>query len=372
MVEASYAPSRRRGREFMPCPNCEEQIPKAAKRCRYCSWKGGYRAVVRPTLRHFLLRAVDLNLHRSGATIPCPHCQWAMSAKAKRCPLCLRAPEVTVAEPAQLVRAWLHLRRYWVRRAARNAMVCPQCSIQVPPWAPGCLCCGWERPRGEGKLATMRYAFAELRGEIRERFRPNDDIPAGDICPECDVLVPRADRSCLICGWQPDRKKTIRDAAGFLIEEIQQRGTLEKIPDLHLCEGCHVPMPPNARMCLVCGWAPPVKNPVVRYLRTKKVRKFRRQGPDWRPCPSCRVPLTRHAVKCMACGWENRPARYWGKSPQVVWVGVTVLSVLLYLTFQYFILLAGEGKHGSMAEQEQFEREHYERSTNLQAPPMSP
>lgn len=369
-IGIGYRVSQQAGRAFVPCPDCQEQIPKNSKRCRYCGWQGGYRSIVRPTLRHFLLRLVNLNLSRSGETIPCPHCQWAMPITAKRCPLCLRSPEVVIPEPSRPVRAWMHLRRQWVKRAARNAIVCPVCSVQVPPWAPGCLCCGWERPRSQGKIAMMGYAFAEVKGEVLDRIRPSDE-PSGDICPECDVLVPRSDRRCMICGWVPDRKKTIRDAAGFLLEEIKQRGAVETMPDVHLCQGCQVPMPPNARMCLVCGWAPPVKNPVLRYLRKKKVRKFRKHGPSWRPCPSCSLPLTRHAVKCMACGWEQRPTRYWGRAPRGIWFAMAVLVIASYFAFQYFVVMA-VGGNGLGGDLDQYGRDRFERKSAIRPPEPSP
>ncbi|MCW3095211.1 MAG: Double zinc ribbon [Chthonomonadaceae bacterium] len=368
MLGMSYDVSQRTGRAFAPCPDCQEQIPKNAKRCRYCGWQGGYRSIVRPTLRHFLLRLVNLNLSRSSETIPCPHCQWAMPATAKRCPLCLRSPEVVTLEPSRPVQAWMHLRRQWVKRVARNAVVCPQCSVQVPPWAPGCLCCGWERPRAAGKVAMMGYALAEVKGEVLDRIRPSVEPPPGDICPECDILVPRSDRRCMICGWVPDRKKTIRDAAGYLLDEIKQRGAIEDMPDLNLCKGCHVPMPPNARMCLVCGWAPPVKNPILRYLRKKKVRSFRKHGPSWRPCPSCRLPLTRHSVKCMACGWEQKPIRYWGKTPRGIWATMAFVAVASYFAFQYFVVLAAGGSFG----QDQYGRNRFERNSTIRVPVAAP
>ncbi len=216
----------------------------------------------------------------------------------------------------------------------------------------------------------MRYAFAEVKGEVLERIYPTDEAPASDLCPECDVLIPRTDRHCMICGWIPDRKKTIRDAAGYLLDEIRIRSA-ETVPDLNLCQGCQVPMPPHAKMCLVCGWAPPVKNPVLRYLRKKKVRKFRKYGPSWRPCPNCRLPLTRHAVKCMACGWEKRPALYWGKAPRAIWFTMTLLVIASYFAFQYFIVLASGGS-GVNFGQDQYGRNRFERSTTTQAPPATP
>jgi hypothetical protein len=269
-----------------------------------------------------------------------------------------------------LMRAWLHLRRRWVKRAAQNAMICPICSVQVPPWAPGCLCCGWERPRPDGKVALMRHAFAEVKGEVLERIHAHNE-PPGDLCPECDVLIPLTDRHCMICGWVPDRKKTILDAAGFLLEEIKVRGSAEDLPNLNLCKDCQVPMPPKAKMCLVCGWAPPVKNPVLRYLRKKRVRKFRKYGPSWRPCPNCRLPLTRHAVKCMACGWEKRPTRYWGKAPRAIWVTMAVLVVASYFAFQYFMVLASGGS-GVGFGQDQYGRNRFDTSPPTQAPPTTP
>lgn len=339
-----YRACRAVGRPFSPCPDCREQIPRKAKRCRFCGWQGGYRAIVRPTLRHFLLRLVNLNLRRSGETMPCPHCQWAMPAKARRCPLCLRPPEATVPDPIWPMRLWLKLRRRWVNWLARDAMICPICSVQVPPWAPGCLCCGWERPRAMGKIATMGYAFAEVRGEMMDRLHPQAVPAAGDICPDCDILVPPSDRRCLICGWTPDRKTTMRDAANYLLAEIKQRGTVDEDYELNTCKVCQVPMPRSARICLVCGWAPPVKNPVMRYLRKKKVRKYRKYGPTWRPCPNCRVPLTRHAVKCVTCGWEKRPVRYWGRGPRALWLTMTLVVLVSYFAFQYFVVLASGGR----------------------------
>ena len=217
----------------------------------------------------------------------------------------------------------------------------------------------------------LGHAFAEVKGGVLERIHPSDEPRPGDMCPECEVLVPRSDRSCMICGWIPDRKKTIRDAAEFLLDEIKQRGAAEKIPDLSLCKGCHVPMPPNARMCLVCGWAPLVKNPVLRYLRKKRVRKFRKYGPSWRPCPNCRLPLTRHSVKCLACGWEKTPTRYWGKSPRAIWVTMTVLVVASYFALQYFMVLASGGT-GVNFGQDAYGRNRFERTTPTQAPPATP
>ena len=343
ILGVGYRVYRWSGRPCAPCPDCNEQIPKRSRRCRFCGWEGGYRTIVRPTLRHFLLRLINFNLRRSRETVPCPHCQWAMPAQARRCPLCMRSPEVDIPEPLLLIRPWLHLRRLWVRWAVRDAMMCPECSVQVPPWAPGCLCCGWERPRAGGKIATMRYAFEEVKGEVRERFRPSEEPPAGDICPECDVVIPLSDRRCMICGWAPDRKKTMLDAAGFLLEEIKQRNAVESDLDLNACKVCQVPMSPRARMCLVCGWAPPVKNPVLRYMRKTRVRKFRKYGPTWRPCPNCRVPLTRHAVKCMACGWEKSPTRYWGKSPRALWLTLSLLVVCGYFAFQFLVVMAAGG-----------------------------
>ena len=370
MLGMRFQVSRMAGRTFAPCPDCQEQIPKSAKRCRYCGWQGGYHTIVRPTLRHFLLQRTHPKRKTSGETIPCPHCEWDMPKRAKRCPLCKCAPEVETADPSRPVQAWTHLRRQWAKRAARSAVICPTCSVQVPPWSPGCLCCGWEQPRSDGKVALMRYALAEVKGEVLDRLHPHHAPPAGDICPECDILVPRSDKRCMICGWTPDRKKTVRDAAGFLLEEIKHRGTVENMPGLHLCKGCNVPMPPNARMCLVCGWAPPVNNPVLRLLRKKKVRKVQKYGTTWRPCPNCCLPLTRHAVKCMACGWEKKPSRYFGKTSGTVWVTMTILTIASYFALQYFIVLAGGGT-GLGFGQDEYGRERFGRSTTTQAPPQT-
>ncbi len=260
------------------------------------------------------------------------------------------------------MRAWLHLRRQWVKRVAGKAILCPHCAVQIPPWASGCLCCGWERPRAKGRLATLGYALAEVKGEVRERLQPNDDPPRGDICPECDILVPPFDRRCMICGWAPDRKKTMRDAAGYLLEEIKMRNAVETDLDLHTCKVCHVPMPPHAKLCLVCGWAPPVKNPVMRYLRKKRVRKFRKYGPSWRPCPNCRLPMTRHAVKCLACGWEKSPLRYWGKTPPALWLIMTIMVLTLYFSFQYFVVQVADGP-GTRSFQDEYGRNRFDKDS---------
>ena len=224
ILGAGYRVSRRVGRGFVPCPDCQESIPKKAKSCRFCGWEGGYRAKVRPTLRHFMLSRIHTNRLQSRATMPCPHCQWDMPAKARRCPLCLRAPEFRDPESMPFRRAWLHLRRRWVERAERKIVVCPSCSIQVPSWTTNCLSCGWERPRATGKIAMMRYAFAEIKGDVWDRLHPHSEGPSGELCPECDTLIPHTDKICMVCGWVPDRKKSIRDAAGFLLEEIKHRG----------------------------------------------------------------------------------------------------------------------------------------------------
>ncbi len=329
---------RQSGRPTFLCPDCQEHIPEKARRCGYCGWQGIYRSAVRSTLRRGLLRLINLNFGRSGETIPCPSCQWAMPKNAKRCPLCLRSPEVDIPEPTAFSRVLLHVRREWIRRAVRDAVNCPVCTVQVPPWADGCLCCGWQRPRKTGQIAMMGYALAEVKGEVLERFQRNEEIaPAGDWCPECDILVPPSDKKCMICGWEPDREKSILEAAQYLVHEIKLRGAANDT-SLRECSVCHVPMTPRAKMCLVCGWTPPIKNPVVRLLRTKRVRKFRKYGPSWQPCPSCRLPLTRHAVKCFTCGWEKAPKRYWGKPPRISWLVVTVALAVLYFTVQFFIV----------------------------------
>ena len=130
-------------------------------------------------------------------------------------------------------------------------------------------------------------------------------------------------------------------------------------------------MPPNARMCMVCGWAPPIKNPVVRYLRQKKkVKKFQKPGSSGRPCPNCRLVLTRNAAKCMACGWEKRPSRYFGKTPRLAWASMAVVVVALYFVFQAFVVLAAGG-HGIDPDQDQYGRNRFQRNIFTQAPPST-
>lgn len=370
LLRVGFGAARLAGRALKPCPDCDEQIPGRADRCRYCGWSAGFRPSVRPTLRHFVMEIVGPLRKRVTETRCCPHCQWEMPKKARRCPLCMCTPEFVERETLPMVRAWRHLRRQWGRRAEQRVIVCPDCMVKVPSWAECCLSCGWEPPRDTGRIAVMRYAFSELKGEMRTRFHKPVEAPLGEICPECDMIIPPSDKMCMACGWTEEHKATVLDAAGFVLAEIKHLGTPEKMPELSLCEGCEVPMPPDAKMCLVCGWARPIKNPVVRYLRSRKVRRPRTSDPSARPCPNCQMPLARNGARCTSCRWEKSPTRYYGKTPRAVWATMTVLVVGLYFALQAFVILATGGQ-GFTPDQDQYGRNRFERSGSTQAPPMT-
>lgn len=364
---AVFGLKQRIGRPLTPCPDCNELISRRARRCCYCGWEGGYHTHVRPTLRHMLLRRLPALRRSSVETTPCPHCQWEMPRRARRCPLCLKEPVFLDPETQPLRRAWRHLRRQWSGRTARY-VVCPTCSIQVPPWASECTGCGWEAPPRPGRLTLLRCALARMQGGVRERLQAEAVALPGEICPECQVHIPRAEKQCMICGWMPDRPATLRDAAGFLAGKLQHHGGM---PSLSLCADCHVPMPPQAGMCLVCGWTRPIKNPLVRFLRRKKNRKVRKSGRSSRPCPTCYAPLPRRAGKCMACGWEKRPERYYGKTPRAALATLAVLVIGLYFVVQCFVVLAAGG-HAVGPDLDQYGRDRFEHSRFTQIPPSTP
>jgi len=189
----------------------------------------------------------------------CPHCTALTSISAKRCMCCNMCPDAVSMPQRSHHRVERGLpRRRHARMAAERATFCPACDIYLPAWAEQCYCCGWSRPEGVDMRTALRYLIQSAERKV-QRIAPclaSRRPTLEDLCPHCDVCVPPSDSLCMICGWKPDRKRSLRDAWHALQQEQAHRAVQARRRRVQVCEHCDLPLLPGDGLCMACGWRP--------------------------------------------------------------------------------------------------------------------
>ncbi|MCW3096609.1 MAG: hypothetical protein JWL77_2227 [Chthonomonadaceae bacterium] len=313
------------------CPNCRGVIARDARRCSECDW---IRIDSRRELVSEKHRRLALSV-RAALTYEkiryCVHCTSRVRSSTDFCPLCQNAFLFVGPTFSLFARVGTHLRKQQARSAVERATLCPTCDIYLPGWSEQCYCCGWSRPPGTNMRTAFRYLVQSTRRKVRlTARRASHRVTTEDLCPTCEVYIPASDPMCMICGWKPVRKRSLRDASHALRAERANRAILARQKRLRICEECDLPLLPGDALCMVCGWKP-APNAAQRLLAVcVRARKAAVKGERHRLCPDCRISLEENARHCGACGWDRDPARSWARHPRMIWL--VPICLVLYAT----------------------------------------
>jgi hypothetical protein len=326
---------RRYARKKIPvgsCPNCCEQFPHKARRCLHCDWIKNDEKRAHSAERS---RRLSLSL-RAALTyekkIYCTRCACVVRTTTNFCPVCQDPfpPEASPASALCVVGAFL--RRERMKKAAERATLCPNCEIYLPVRSAQCYCCGWSHPASLDRLAVLRdlvhragekLARPVRRAALEEQERAN-------LCPNCDVCVPCSNALCMICGWKPPRRLSLRESFRIVRAQRQRQAVVACQQKLRICEECDLALHPGQPLCMVCGWEP-APNTIQR-LRSMRLpaRKKRVRAEHEALCPNCRTAMEGKAGRCGHCGWDRNPARSWARRPQMIWL--VPICLVLYCT----------------------------------------
>lgn len=312
---------RRYARKDIPvglCPNCQGVMPQDAGRCSRCKWEnsdaGGERSPAKP--RRLAQRFRAAFGYKKKAY--CTFCGCAVRTSAAFCPLCMTPFHPDALRPSLPALVGTQLRRRRAQKGVERAALCPTCDIYVPDWADTCYCCGWVCP----PRTDLRAVFGVVVESTKQRAaligrRQGED---GDLCPTCDVCVPRSDRMCMICGWKPARNHWFQDDLHALRTERARLASRARQKRMRLCEHCDLPLLPGYMLCMVCGWTPdPTPLQRITSVEPRRRKATVRDDQDSQ-CPNCRISLAENARHCSACGWSNGAVHSRARQPQMIWL----------------------------------------------------
>lgn len=319
------------------CPNCREVIAHDARRCSGCDWikVDGKRHRISERHRR-LARSVRAALTYERIVF-CTHCVCNVRSTTNFCPSCQNPFLPGNPRPSLQSRIGAHVRRRWARNALERATLCPTCDIYLPEWSDQCYCCGWLRPLRANTRTALRHLMQSAKHKLQRKARPISPRVAKDsLCPTCEVCVPLSDPMCMICGWQPARKKSLRQSLGVLRAAGVRRALRQRQKRLRVCEHCDLPLLPGDALCMVCGWKP-APGAVQRLLAVRlRPRKAAVTGARQGLCPNCRTSLAEEAGRCGTCGWDSNPARSWARRPKMIWL--VPICLVLYGTLMITLL----------------------------------
>jgi hypothetical protein len=322
------------------CPNCRAVIARDARRCSACDWvKLDTTGELLSERRRRLMLSMRTALTYKR-TVYCTQCACNVHSATNFCPVCQNAFLFNPPRPSSFALVAARLRQRWAKNAVERATLCPTCDIYLPEWSEQCYCCGWERPPGTNTRTALRYLRQSVghRLSLLRRHRSHPE-KAEDLCPTCDVYIPTSDPMCMICGWMPERRKSLRDGYHALRIERARRAVEARQKRLRVCEHCDLPLLPGDSLCMVCGWKPaPTTAQRILSLRLP-TRKASVPVGRKRLCPNCRISLAADARHCAQCGWDKDPARTWARHPKMIWL-VPICLVLYGTLLITFLQLA--------------------------------
>jgi ribosomal protein L40E len=230
---------------LMPCPICEAPLPSNARKCRRCQWVQIEEPATQRTLRRRIVHALqERRLRRHGDLKPCPNCEEWIAVKAKKCNVCGWTPNyrrTPLAHRLPLVGFWLERRR---KKEDLGIKPCPYCNVLLPSSGKLCLACGWTQPLEKTLINRLRVGLVQGVQRARARRRP-----IAEACPECDTMMPRGTKKCLVCGW------TSLPQPAEIPRAVKSRGNYV------LCPSCCEVIARKAGQCDRCGWTPQQRAP---------------------------------------------------------------------------------------------------------------
>ena len=315
------------------CPNCCCLLPDDARRCGQCDWMSidGERDRSAEKRRRLALSLrAALTYER---VVFCTHCACNVRTTTNFCSVCQNSFQAGPPLSSVFSHVGRRLRRRWARNAVERATLCPACDIYLPDWSAKCYCCGWRRPASTNMRTALHHIVQSTGQRLRLTVRlAFCRVKAEDFCPSCEVYVPPADAMCMICGWKPARRRSLRKGLRALQTEGVRRAMQARQKKMRLCEHCDLAIKPGDALCMVCGWKPAPG--AVERIKTVRIRPRKAAAADGlqRLCPNCRTSVGEEARRCGSCGWERDPARTWARHPRMIWLVPICLALYVTLT----------------------------------------
>lgn len=327
------------------CPNCFGLLPDDARQCSQCDWHSMDSQRDRATDKR---RRLALKIRATltyERVVFCTHCACNVRTTTDFCSVCQNSFQAQIPLVSDLTRVRTHLRAERTRKAVAYATLCPHCEILLPDWSEQCFCCGWERPARANMSAAFRHLVQSATLSVSPAPRR---VKTEDVCPTCDVCVPPFEKMCMICGWEPLRKPSLRDGLRTLHAEKAQRAMQARQKKLRVCAHCDLPLLPGDSLCMVCGWQPAPS--AVQRLSAMRLRprKVVAAGRPQHCCPTCQTALAQNSKHCRNCGWDPDPASSWARRPKMIWLAPVCLTLYTFLILMFLQMADPENKTGQV------------------------